>query len=370
MGFNSIDDILAIRTACGTFGVTCLAMLVFAFLGQIVFVLVKLYALRGVPLAAVKTTTSTQHSIDHNVRHLGIIMDGNRRYGKRHSTATKGIDAAALRNMREVLCSSTEVIDTDSMTRPSFSLAERYNRFLELIQNTSLDGHRFGGQKLLEVATYCIEAHIDMLTVYAFSTDNWSRPPAEVDALMSLFLFFFSRVRQVALERHIFVRFISTEPCRLPTRVVELMRSVEKETRSLQPRRLVLNICVSYSGQSEVVAACNRLLARRLQESASPDAAEVVCTPVTKTELDREMLRSITQNEHEAEDAHVFGRNATVEPDLILRTSGEQRISNFLLYECAYSEFVFLQKAWPEVTRGDIIQALCDFARRDKRKGR
>ncbi|AYU77076.1 cis-prenyltransferase-like protein [Leishmania donovani] len=367
---NDSHDILALRTACGKFGVVCFSLLVFAFLGHIALALLKLSSRGGVPRTSKAITVNKLHHIAHSVRHLGIIMDGNRRYGRRHSTAARCPDPSALREIREELCSATELTATHSATEQSCWLAARYKRFASVIQHSSLDGHRVGGEKLLEVIKHSMEAGIDMVTVYAFSTDNWNRPAAEVDALMSLFFFFFDRIRKEALERHIFVRFISTELFRLPPRAVEFMRSVERETRAVQPRRLVLNICVSYSGQSEVVAACNRLVARRLRDSTDPASAAAVATEVTKKELDREMLRSITQDEHEAEDAHLFGGDVSVEPELILRTSGEQRISNFLLYECAYSEFVFLDKAWPEVTQEDIRQALSDFTRREKRKGR
>ncbi|KAI5688606.1 putative undecaprenyl diphosphate synthase [Leishmania braziliensis] len=365
---NDSNDILALRTACGTFGVVCLSVLVFSFLGYIALALLKLYARRGAPRVAKTDIVNQSPHAFHNVRHLGIIMDGNRRYGRRHGTATRDPDVPALRQIREEMCSVPEFTATGSAIRQSRWLSTCYKRFVAAIQHTSLDGHRVGGEKLLEVINFCMEARISIMTVYAFSTDNWNRPAAEVDALMLLFFFFFDRIQKVALDRHIFVRFISTEPCRLPPRVVEFMRSVEGETRAVQPRRLVLNICVSYSGQSEVVAACNRLLARRLRDSTDP-AAAAIGTEVTKADLDQEMLRSITQDEHEAEDAQVFGGDVSVEPELILRTSGEQRMSNFLLYECAYSEFVFLNKTWPEVTQEDIQQALSDFACRDKRRG-
>lgn len=370
--FNDSSDIAVLRSACGTFGVVCLAVFAVAFLGQLAVATAKLYGRKACAegKAAAQDAAAKPEPVVCRVRHLGIIMDGNRRYGRRHSIAARDPDAAQLRAMCEELCDAVDRSAGDDAAGRSTSIAARYQRFLAAIQHTAFDGHRVGGEKLLEVVTHCMEVGIAMMTVYAFSTDNWNRPAAEVDALMSLFLLFFDRVRAVALERRIFVRFVSTEPTRLPPRVLELMHSVEAETRMLQPRRLVLNICVSYSGQSEVLAACNRILARRLSCAAGVAAAP---EPVTKVELDREMLRSITQDEHEAEDAGIFGSHAataSVEPELILRTSGEQRVSNFLLYECAYSEFVFLDKTWPEVTRADIEAAITQFSLRDKRMGR
>ncbi|KAK7199077.1 cis-prenyltransferase-like protein [Novymonas esmeraldas] len=360
-------NIAALQTACGTFGAVCISFFLFAFLVQVALAARRLSTCGGAAGAAGAAADSSPERILHGVRHLGIIMDGNRRYGRRHSVAAKDPDAGMLRAMREELCSTAATAGAGD------GASWLASRFTEAIRNTAFDGHRLGGEKLLDVVMHCMEEGIGMVTVYAFSTDNWRRPAAEVDALLSLFVLFFDRVRTVALDQHIFVRFVVTDSSRLPPRVLELMRSVECETRAVQPRRLVLNICVSYSGQSEIVAACNRIVARRLHESRSPaTATSATAAAVTKAELDREMLRSITQDEHEAEDARVFGdgdSGASVEPDLILRTSGEQRLSNFLLYECAYSELLFLDATWPEVTRQDIRAALANFSHREKRHG-
>ena len=359
--FNDSGDMLALRTACGTFGAVCVSLLFVAFFVQMGLALLRLYTRQGTSRFSVAKPAPVQHS----VRHLGIIMDGNRRCGRRQSTSQKEPDAAVLEALRAELCSSEAAVAYNSDEAKSSWLSTRYSRFMRLIEHTAFDGHRIGGEKLLEMLSHCIEAQVDMVTAYAFSTDNWQRPAAEVDALMSLFFFFFDRIRRVALEKHIFVRFISTEPDRLPPRVFELMQRVENESRAVTPRRLTLNICVSYSGQSEIVAACNRIFARRLR-----DCGPSLATPVTRAEMSGEMLHSITQDAHEEEDKSIFSNGVSTEPELRLRTSGEQRMSNFLLYECAYSELAFFKKTWPELTREDLLAALDDYASRDRRKGK
>ncbi|KPA76578.1 cis-prenyltransferase-like protein [Leptomonas pyrrhocoris] len=359
--FNDSGEMLALRTACGTFGAACVSILFFAFFVQMGIVLLRLYTRKETGKASVPKPDPAKRT----VRHLGIIMDGNRRFGQKHSTRHAEPDAAVLKTLCTELCSPEAALVYNGNKEQASWLATRYNRFMKLIEHTTFDGHRNGGEKLLEVLSHCIDANVDMVTAYAFSTDNWQRPAAEVDSLMSLFFFFFDRIRKVALDKHIFVRFISTELDRLPARVVELMQTVEVESRAIQPRRLTLNICVSYSGQSEVVAACNRILARRLC-SCGPSLA----TPVTREEMNHEMLRSITQDDYEEQDKLVFTNGVSAEPELILRTSGEQRVSNFLLYECAYSEFAFFKKTWPEFTREDLLEALDGYASRDKRRGK
>jgi undecaprenyl diphosphate synthase len=357
---NDSGDLWALRTACGTFGMVCVSVFFVACVVQLSVALLRLYTR---PETAVEKGSDTKpHS---TVRHLGIIMDGNRRFGKRQSTSRKEPDPAVLEALRAELCSPEAVQVFSGDEGNSSWLVTRYNHFMKLIKHTAFDGHRTGGEKLLEVLSYCMEANVDMVTAYAFSTDNWQRSAAEVDALMSLFFFFFDRIRTMALEQHIFVRFISTEPERLPPRVLELMRKVEVASRAVTPRRLTVNICVSYSGQSEIVAACNRILSRRLRDGGPSFAA-----PVTRAEMSSEMLRSITQDDYEEQDKVIFSNGVSAEPELILRTSGEQRVSNFLLYECAYSEFAFFKKTWPELTRDDFMAVLDDYARRDKRKGK
>ena len=267
-------------------------------------------------------------SADHGVHHLCIIMDGNRRYGK------SLLDRCEPKGKE--ICS------------PSIATLAR----------SPLNGHRAGGEKLMEFIDYCLECNIEMLTVYAFSTENWNRSKIEVDVLMALFEIFFQRIRDSARSRGIFIRFVVSDHAKLPGHILSLMRDVEEETRRHQPRRIVVNCCVSYGGRAEIVDAARRLMSRG-------------ATDVSEEQFEREMLRSITQHLHEHEDEDVFGRPlCSRSPQALLRTSGERRISNFLLYELAYTEMYFVDKTWPEVTKEDLVELLRDYSRRNRRFGR
>ncbi|ESL07619.1 cis-prenyltransferase [Trypanosoma rangeli SC58] len=285
---------------------------------------------------------------NHGVRHLAVIMDGNRRFGRRTSMNDTPVDDLT------ALCN--RILDEGDPLKPS---SEWFTALHSLLRHTALDGHRRGGEKLIEFIDDCVEFNIQMLTVYAFSTENWERTSLEVNVLMSLFYFFFERIQDFARGKGIFIRFISPVFDKISPRLQDLMRRVEEESRGHRPRRIVVNVCVSYSGREEVLWTCNRLL-QRVNRSV----------PITNTEFMSHMLRSITQECHETEDATVLADRGGAEPQVLLRTSGEQRLSNFLLYECAYTEFVFIDKTWPEVDREDLIQLLLDFSRRGRRHGK
>lgn len=275
----------------------------------------------------------------HGVRHMAVIMDGNRRYG------------------RKLVSQHTSDVSEELNVTDEPSL-------LKSIATSPLNGHRAGGEKLMEFIQYCIRCKVEMLTVYAFSTENWSRPKVEIDVLMCLFEHFFQRIRLMAKLEGIFIRFVSTEPQLLPSRILTLMRDVEEETRGIMPRRIVVNCCVSYGGRSEIVQACRRI---QLRSVKCPHDSSIT-QYFNEESISREMLRSITQGEHEDEDKDIFVHGS--DPQLLLRTSGEARISNFLLYECAYTEFAFIEKAWPEITEDDVIEVLADYAKRHRRFGK
>ncbi|KAG8343184.1 cis-prenyltransferase-like protein [Trypanosoma vivax] len=284
----------------------------------------------------------------HGVRHLAVVMDGNRRYGRLTAMGAEQPDAL-------------ESVFHDALLRsgPQAKPVSVRPRLQMLLHGTRLDGHRVGGEKLLEFIIDCLELNVRMVTVYAFSTENWSRSATEVNVLMTLFYCYIDRLSQVAREKGIFIRFISPAFDRILPSIQKLMLEVENETRRHCPRRIVVNVCISYSGRDEIVNAFNRL-AQRADKTA----------PITNDDIMREMLRSITQSEHETEDASILVDNGGVEPQLLLRTGGEVRLSNFLLYECAYTEFVFINKMWPEITREDLQKALRDYSMREKRLGR
>ena len=189
-----------------------------------------------------------------------------------------------------------------------------------------LAGHRAGVDALERMLGWCKDAGVKVLTVYAFSTENWKRPAEEVEGLMKLFSTFIRlKTRKLICER---VRF----------RVIgDLKRLPDDE------QQLVL--AVSYGGRAEIVDAARKLAADAASGRIRPD------------EIDEALVGSRTY----APDLP--------DPDLIIRTSGEQRVSNFLLWECAYSEFYFTDVLWPDFSRADFDAALASYAERDRRKG-
>jgi undecaprenyl diphosphate synthase len=299
----------------------------------------------------------------HGLRHLAVIMDGNRRYGK--LLAKQTTEAASVGDVNTTAHRSDDVQPTDNNDRH-----KNYGGtdVLRIMATSPLNGHRAGGEKLMEVIDLCVKHHIEMLTVYAFSTENWSRSQEEINVLMYLFEHFFQRIRHSARTSGIFIRFVSTEPQLLPPNILRLMETVEEETRAIQPRRIVVNVCVSYGGRSEIVRACQRLVRMDASQTEPSMRSQEGC--ITENALQREMLRSVTQSRFELEDKNVLEAHGGVEPQVLLRTSGEARISNFLMFETAYSELVFVEKSWPEVNEGDIVAVIEEYCHRQRRFGK
>jgi undecaprenyl diphosphate synthase len=203
-------------------------------------------------------------------------------------------------------------------------------------------GHRAGADNLQKVVRLCSHYGIRYLTVYAFSTENWSRPQGEVQALMGLFIEFINRFSaEMALE-DVRIRF-SGDLATLPANVRQAIARAEDDSRQRQKIQLI--IAINYGGRREIVQSCQRLaadvLAGRLQPQAIDEAA-------LQTRL---YLPDVP------------------DPDLVIRPSGEQRISNFLLWESAYAELWFSNVLWPDFAEQHLVEALEAFTGRDRRYG-
>ena len=181
-----------------------------------------------------------------------------------------------------------------------------------------------------------------VLTVYAFSTENWDRDPDEVAALMAKFVRYCDELREEALVRGIRLRVLSTETDRIPPDVAAGLKRMVEETAHCD--RFLMNICLSYGSRGEIVNACRS-----------------VATDVQQGELH---ASDITE--------HTFGKRLLMsdcpDPDIVMQTSGEMRISNFLLWQMAYSEMFFLEKTWPELTKQDLVEVIQDFANGRQRR--
>ena len=225
--------------------------------------------------------------------HVGIIMDGNGRWAKKH------------------------------------------------FQPRSM-GHRAGAQNFRTITKYASKIGVKYLTVYAFSTENWSRPADEVGALMGLFKDYLREALRDFLNENIRVRFIG-DVSAFSRDLQELIAEVEEVSAS--KTGMVLNLAMNYGGRAEILHA-----ARNFAEDVRAGKLE----PAALTD--------------ELFDKYLYTAGQPA-PDLIIRPSGEQRISNFRLWQCAYAEFVYFDILWPDFKPGDLDQAIAIYNSRQRRFG-
>ena len=204
-------------------------------------------------------------------------------------------------------------------------------------------GHQAGMMSVRRIVESSIEVGIDTLTVFAFSQENWQRPPEEIDALMALLQQYVSTQSEELTRQGVRVRMLG-DLARLSAPARRAVDFVEGAT--VTGTELSLNICISYGSRAEITNAV-RLV-----------AAEVKAGRLAPEEISESM---ISERLYTAP----FG-----DPDLLIRTSGELRISNFLLWQLAYSELYVTPTLWPDFSRDDFCLAILDYQRRDRRFGR
>ncbi len=226
-------------------------------------------------------------------RHVAIIMDGNGRWAKRHRLAR-------------------------------------------------IIGHRKGADSVREIVRACREFGIEVLTLFAFSTENWLRPKREVTALMRLLGDYIDSELQEMIEKGIRLQVIG-RPEDLPQRVRNKLEKAKERTKDNS--NLILNLALSYGGRSEILRSFQRLLGRlRKGELKDEDLSEEVISCCMDT-------------------------SGLPDPDLLIRTSGECRVSNFLLWQVAYAEIYFSETLWPDFGKEELLQALLDYEKRERRFG-
>jgi undecaprenyl diphosphate synthase len=201
------------------------------------------------------------------------------------------------------------------------------------------EGHRKGEDALFEAVEGALVLGVKWLTVYAFSTENWRRPPDEVRFLVNFNEDILVRRREELHERAVRVRFVGRRDWRVPRRIIRRMDETTALTE--KNRRMTLTIAFNYGGRAEIVDAVRDLVSDRV--------------PARK--IDERAIRSRLYDPE------------MPDPDLVIRTSGEYRISNFLLWELAYSELVFTDTLWPDFTREHLYDAVREFQGRDRRFG-
>ena len=204
-------------------------------------------------------------------------------------------------------------------------------------------GHRSGMKSVREVVEGAIEAGVAVLSLFAFSQENWQRPAGEVSALMSLLEEYIQNEADALDEQGVQVRMLG-ELERLAVAPAAAVERVMRQTA--HNSRLRLNLFISYGARAELVRA-----ARLLSE-------DVACGRLTPAQIDEERFAS-----------KLFTADCP-DPDLLIRTSGEQRISNFLLWQLAYTELYISSVLWPDFSRRDLFEAILDYQGRDRRFGR
>lgn len=226
---------------------------------------------------------------DKKINHLGIIMDGNRRWAKEQGLPP-------------------------------------------------MNGHQIGYEKLKEVGDWCLEEGIKVLTVFAFSTENWKRPKIEVDFLMALLEKGLRDEINEFLEKGIQLR-VSGRLSELPESLQKAIAGAVEKTK--ENTKGILNILINYGGRAEIIDAVKK----------------IVNSGVSEEEISEDLI-----------SANMY-QNDLGDPEFIIRTSGEQRMSGFLTWQNVYSEYYFCNNHWPAFSREDLSKALDVFYKRERRFG-
>jgi undecaprenyl diphosphate synthase len=204
------------------------------------------------------------------------------------------------------------------------------------------EGHRAGAESVREITDACIDLGVEYLTLYAFSSENWNRPEAEVMALMALLDRFLEEKAKDLKKQNIRLLAIG-QLDRLPEKTRKLLDKIMSETSTHTALTLVL--ALSYGAREEIVSAARSL------------AAEVAAGKLSPSEIDAELFASRLQTA------------GIPDPDLLVRTSGEMRVSNFLLWQISYAEMVIVKKFWPDFRHNDLVEAVREYQRRHRRFG-
>lgn len=235
------------------------------------------------------TKRESDRPIEKAPEHVAVIMDGNRRYGKQ--------------------------VFNDDATR----------------------GHWDGSSKLVEFAKWCLAEQVKVLTVFAFSSENWNREPEEIASLMDIFAKYCDELRVEAIQRNIRIDALSTDVEKIPYHVRVGMKRMVDETKNCDG--MIMNICLSYGGRDEIVLATKSVVDDVLNGKLQPDR-------IDETAINQRLLTG-------------KGCNCSYgDPDILIRTSGEVRISNFLLWQLAYTELFFVHKPWPAIEKTDLIKII------------
>ncbi len=204
-------------------------------------------------------------------------------------------------------------------------------------------GHKQGAEILRSTIEHCRELGIRYLTVYAFSAENWERPQEEVRDLMGLLKLYLTQEVKTLIKNHIRLHIIG-DITRLPEDLQKLIAKVEKDTAQFDAFHL--SICLSYGARQEMVAAVRQI------------ASAVAAGSINPEDISEQTLSSYLYT------------SDLPDPDLLIRTGGEERLSNFLLWQSAYTELYFTDVLWPDFSKEHLLEACGEYTRRERRYGR
>ena len=203
-------------------------------------------------------------------------------------------------------------------------------------------GHKKGAENVEVILRECLSLNINRVTLYAFSTENWHRPVYEVKALMALFKYYLNKKLTQLHQENVRVSIIGdVRP--FPRIIKKYIRNLVDLTQNNDGMHL--NLALNYGGRAEILRATNNIVRQALNKKIKIE------------EIDEELFKK-----------HLYTHGQS-DPDLIIRTAGEKRLSNFLLWQSAYSELYFVEKSWPDFTRNDLIEALNHYNDRKRTYG-
>ena len=226
-------------------------------------------------------------------------------------------------------------LDTEKLPRHIAIIMDGNGRWAKKRGLPRTAGHAAGAEVFRKIATCCSNLGIEYFTVYAFSTENWKRPKEEVDTIMSLLEKYLHEAIEKMEKENVRLKVLG-DTSRLSPEICKLIAETDEKSKHITGMQA--NICINYGGRDEIVNAVKKAVA-------------------SGKEIDEQLISDCMYT------------SGMPDPDLIIRPSGEKRLSNFLLWQSAYSEFYYTDTLWPVFTEKELIEALCDFQGRNRRFG-
>jgi len=207
------------------------------------------------------------------------------------------------------------------------------------------EGHRQGGENLKKLVDVILELEIPYISLYTFSTENWKRPKSEIQSLWNLLQEFFTKYLEECKQKQICIK-VSGDISKLPKASQEILNKAVQETK--KNKRLLANFCINYGSKQEILRAVNQIIQIKIEQYKNTGKISDVKIKEFEKHLYTYPLPSV---------------------DLLIRPGGEQRISNFLLWQCAYAELYFTDVLWPDFSREELFKALEWYSGRERRFG-